>query len=166
MMEGRSRQCVSESWTFGVLDLSDWCVVSFLSGDELWSAVRTRLLVTDEERSFCPIAFWVITRDIESFPCVECMLKPRTVEEFVCHSDGREEGEMHILRKAVLVRTTQSVATWGQATEEDLKTGGVRLILTEAMGRLYALVHAQLVRAQHADAAPGAVDNDASVSGM
>ncbi|KAF9801399.1 hypothetical protein IEO21_10126 [Rhodonia placenta] len=30
-------------------------------------------------------------------------------------------------------------------------------------GRLCALVRAQLVRAQHADAAPGAVDNDLSV---
>ncbi|OSX58436.1 hypothetical protein POSPLADRAFT_1152801, partial [Postia placenta MAD-698-R-SB12] len=33
-------------------------------------------------------------------------------------------------------------------------------------GRLCALVCAQLVRAQHADAALGAVDNDASISGM
>ncbi|OSX56026.1 hypothetical protein POSPLADRAFT_1161403, partial [Postia placenta MAD-698-R-SB12] len=33
-------------------------------------------------------------------------------------------------------------------------------------GRLCALVRAQLVRAQHADAAPGAVDNDMSISGM
>ncbi|EED82892.1 predicted protein [Postia placenta Mad-698-R] len=32
-------------------------------------------------------------------------------------------------------------------------------------GRLCALVRAQLVRAQPADAAPGAVDNDASISG-
>ncbi|OSX58045.1 hypothetical protein POSPLADRAFT_1155186, partial [Postia placenta MAD-698-R-SB12] len=32
--------------------------------------------------------------------------------------------------------------------------------LTEAMGRLCALVHAQLVRAQHADAAPGASESE------
>ncbi|OSX65726.1 hypothetical protein POSPLADRAFT_1131345, partial [Postia placenta MAD-698-R-SB12] len=79
----------------------------------------------------------------------------------------------------------------GRATVETqtLKdAGGVRLGLTEAMGqevetevpraaeaglytgvdkgRLCALVRAQLVCAQHADAAPGAVDNDASISGM
>ncbi|OSX63345.1 hypothetical protein POSPLADRAFT_1139941, partial [Postia placenta MAD-698-R-SB12] len=52
-----------------------------------------------------------------------------------------------------------------RAPGEYLKAGGVRLDLTEAMGRLCALVRAQLVRAQHADAAPGAVDNDASISG-
>ncbi|OSX58166.1 hypothetical protein POSPLADRAFT_1153726, partial [Postia placenta MAD-698-R-SB12] len=32
-------------------------------------------------------------------------------------------------------------------------------------GRLCALVHVQLVRAQHADVAPGAVDNNTSISG-
>ncbi|KAF9798525.1 hypothetical protein IEO21_10703 [Rhodonia placenta] len=46
-----------------------------------------------------------------------------------------------------------------RAAEAGLYTG-------EDKGRLCALVRAQLVRAQHADAAPGAVDNDASVSGM
>ncbi|EED84976.1 predicted protein [Postia placenta Mad-698-R] len=74
----------------------------------------------------------------------------------------------------------------GQATGETQTkgAGGVRLVLTEAMGqevktevprvaeaglytgedkgRLCALVHAQLVRAQHADTAPGA-DNDMSI---
>ncbi|EED78634.1 predicted protein [Postia placenta Mad-698-R] len=52
-----------------------------------------------------------------------------------------------------------------QATGEDRKAGGVRLSLTEAMGRLCTLVRAQLVCAQHADAATGAVDSDASISG-
>ncbi|OSX55788.1 hypothetical protein POSPLADRAFT_1099070, partial [Postia placenta MAD-698-R-SB12] len=45
-----------------------------------------------------------------------------------------------------------------RAAEAGLYTG-------EDKGRLCALVRAQLVRAQHADAAPRAVDNDMSVSG-
>ncbi|OSX58503.1 hypothetical protein POSPLADRAFT_1153266, partial [Postia placenta MAD-698-R-SB12] len=45
-----------------------------------------------------------------------------------------------------------------RAAEAGLYTGEVK-------GRLCALVRAQLVCAQHADAAPGAVDNDVSVSG-
>ncbi|KAF9804069.1 hypothetical protein IEO21_09465 [Rhodonia placenta] len=44
-----------------------------------------------------------------------------------------------------------------RAAEAGLYTG-------EDKGRLYTLVRAQLVCAQHADAAPGAVDNDASVT--
>ncbi|KAF9810173.1 hypothetical protein IEO21_07104 [Rhodonia placenta] len=43
-----------------------------------------------------------------------------------------------------------------RAAEASLYTG-------EDKGRLCALVHAQLVHAQHADVAPGAVDNDLSV---
>ncbi|EED77447.1 predicted protein [Postia placenta Mad-698-R] len=79
----------------------------------------------------------------------------------------------------------------GRATVETqtLKdAGGVQLGLTKAMGqevktevpraaeaglytwgdkgRLCTLVRAQLVCAQHADAAPGAVDSDMSISGM
>ncbi|KAF9812961.1 hypothetical protein IEO21_05846 [Rhodonia placenta] len=46
-----------------------------------------------------------------------------------------------------------------RAAEAGLYTG-------EDKGRLCTLVRAQLVRAQHADAAPGAVDSDASISGM
>ncbi|KAF9801283.1 hypothetical protein IEO21_10153 [Rhodonia placenta] len=46
-----------------------------------------------------------------------------------------------------------------RAAEAGLYTGGDK-------GRLCTLVRAQLVHAQHADTAPGAVDNDASVSGM
>ncbi|OSX60518.1 hypothetical protein POSPLADRAFT_1104309, partial [Postia placenta MAD-698-R-SB12] len=45
-----------------------------------------------------------------------------------------------------------------RAAEAGLYTG-------EDEGRLCALVRAQLVHAQHADAAPGAIDNDASISG-
>ncbi|OSX63908.1 hypothetical protein POSPLADRAFT_1138627, partial [Postia placenta MAD-698-R-SB12] len=45
-----------------------------------------------------------------------------------------------------------------RAAEAGLYTG-------EDKGRLCALVRAQLVPAQHADAAPGAVDNDVSISG-
>ncbi|KAF9801506.1 hypothetical protein IEO21_10102 [Rhodonia placenta] len=43
-----------------------------------------------------------------------------------------------------------------RAAEAGLYTGGDK-------GRLCALVRVQLVHAQHADAAPGAVDNDLSV---
>ncbi|KAF9810048.1 hypothetical protein IEO21_07130 [Rhodonia placenta] len=62
--------------------------------------------------------------------------------------------------------------SWGRPTDSHRSDGergsNLRLGTSKCIsqGRLCALVRAQLVRAQHADAAPGAVDNDASVSGM
>ncbi|EED80282.1 predicted protein [Postia placenta Mad-698-R] len=60
---------------------------------------------------------------------------------------------------------------WGRPTKSYRSDGelcsNLRLGTSEyiSKGRLCALVRAQLVRAQHADAAPGAVDNDVSISG-
>ncbi|OSX60517.1 hypothetical protein POSPLADRAFT_1147472, partial [Postia placenta MAD-698-R-SB12] len=62
--------------------------------------------------------------------------------------------------------------SWGRSTESHRSHGeqcsNLRLGTSKCIneGRLCALVRAQLVHAQHADAAPGAVDNDASISGM
>ncbi|EED77526.1 predicted protein [Postia placenta Mad-698-R] len=67
-------------------------------------------------------------------------------------------------------------AVWDVNVDEILGVECVNLALTgshdgwgedgeEVNGRLCALVRAQLVRAQHADAAPGAVDNNVSISG-
>ncbi|KAF9796844.1 hypothetical protein IEO21_10941 [Rhodonia placenta] len=52
----------------------------------------------------------------------------------------------------------------GQEVETEVpRTAEAGLYTGEDKGRLCALVCAQLVRAQHADAAPGAVDNDLSI---
>ncbi|OSX63577.1 hypothetical protein POSPLADRAFT_1138890, partial [Postia placenta MAD-698-R-SB12] len=61
--------------------------------------------------------------------------------------------------------------SWGRPTKSHRSDGeqrsnlrlGTRKCINK--GRLCALVRAQLVCAQHADAAPGAVDNDVSISG-
>ncbi|KAF9797366.1 hypothetical protein IEO21_10881 [Rhodonia placenta] len=52
----------------------------------------------------------------------------------------------------------------GQEVETEVpRVAEAGLYTGEDKGRLCTLVCAQLVRAQHADAAPGAVDNDLSV---
>ncbi|OSX61474.1 hypothetical protein POSPLADRAFT_1145007 [Postia placenta MAD-698-R-SB12] len=156
---------VPECRAAGVLDSSDWYEVPFVNSDGPWSAIRARLPITDEERRSVSAALWVVTRDVDLILGVEGVLKSRAVEEFVSHVDGGRKGSMQQEPKPRLWEFRPNVATWGRATGENLKAGGVRLVLTEAMGRLCALVRAQLVRAQHADAAPGAVDSDASISG-
>ncbi|EED77787.1 predicted protein [Postia placenta Mad-698-R] len=92
--------------------------------------------------------------------------KPRVREDKYCPLKCRR-GKMSVfvfgtpaalgsfdLMSRLRVKRQGKTKCWGRST-----------YLTEAMGRLCALVRAQLVRAQHADAAPGAVDNDVSVSG-
>ncbi|OSX57481.1 hypothetical protein POSPLADRAFT_1156597, partial [Postia placenta MAD-698-R-SB12] len=150
---------VPECRAAGVLDPSDWYEVPFVNSDGPWSAIRARLPITDEERRSVFAALWVVTRDVDLILGVEGVLKSRAVEEFVSHVDGGRKG--------------------GCACYERL---GVRLVLTEAMGqevktevpraaeaglytwrdkgRLCALVRAQLVCAQHADAAPGAGESE------
>ncbi|OSX61881.1 hypothetical protein POSPLADRAFT_1144550, partial [Postia placenta MAD-698-R-SB12] len=58
---------------------------------------------------------------------------------------------------------------WGRPTDSHRSDGergsNLRLGTSNILGRLCTLVRAQLVCAQHADAAPGAVDSDASISG-
>ncbi|OSX67977.1 hypothetical protein POSPLADRAFT_1129807 [Postia placenta MAD-698-R-SB12] len=123
-----------------MLDPSDWYEVSFVNSDGPWGAIRARLSITDEERSFVSVAFRVVTRDVDLLLGVEGVLKSRVVEEFVSHGDGGRKGR---------VERQGKTKRWGRST-----------YLTEAMGRLCALVRAQLVRVQHADAAPGAGESE------
>ncbi|EED84238.1 predicted protein [Postia placenta Mad-698-R] len=78
----------------GVLDSSDWHVVSFVGSDGPWSAVRARLPITDEERSSVSIAFRIVVRDVNLLLGVEGVLKSRAVKEFVSHVDGGRKGSM------------------------------------------------------------------------
>ncbi|EED82171.1 predicted protein [Postia placenta Mad-698-R] len=131
---------------------------SFVSSDGPWSAIRARLPITDEERSSVSAAVWVVTRDVDLLLGVEGVLKSRAVEEFVSHVDGGRKGSMQQEPKPRVREDKYRPLKCRKAAEAGLYTG-------EDKGRLCALVRAQLVRAQHADAAPGAVDNDASISG-
>ncbi|OSX61434.1 hypothetical protein POSPLADRAFT_1099108, partial [Postia placenta MAD-698-R-SB12] len=63
------------------------------------------------------------------------------------HVGWGEEGEGQEVETEVPRAAEAGLYTWGDK------------------GRLCTLVRVQLVRAQHADAAPGVVDNDASISG-
>ncbi|OSX55922.1 hypothetical protein POSPLADRAFT_1162156, partial [Postia placenta MAD-698-R-SB12] len=112
----------------------------FVNSDGPWSAIRARLPITDEERRSVFAALWIVTRDVDLILGVEGVLKSRAVEEFVSHVDGGRKGRCADRGKP---------KCWGRST-----------YLTEAMGRLCALVRAQLVRAQHADAAPGAGESE------
>ncbi|OSX58868.1 hypothetical protein POSPLADRAFT_1151910 [Postia placenta MAD-698-R-SB12] len=124
-----------------MLDSSDWCVASFVCSDRLRSVVRARLSVTDEERSFRSVVVWVIVQDVNLFLCVKHVLETRAVKEFISHGDGGRKGRC------------------ADKKQTNTKAGGVRLSLTKAMGRLCMLVCAQLVCAQHADAALGASES-------
>ncbi|OSX55911.1 hypothetical protein POSPLADRAFT_1162250 [Postia placenta MAD-698-R-SB12] len=143
-------QDVPKGWAAGVLDSSDWHVMPFVGSDGPRSMIRARLSITDEEGSSIPVAFGVVAGDVDLLLGVEGMLNSRAVEEFVSHGDGGEEGEV---RQEPKPRVRED-------KYHPLKAGGVQLDLTEAMGRLCALVRAQLVRAQHADAAPGAGESE------
>ncbi|OSX58544.1 hypothetical protein POSPLADRAFT_1152997, partial [Postia placenta MAD-698-R-SB12] len=78
------------------------------------------------------------------------------------HGEWGEDGE-----SKVGVHTTRPIGSEkGQEVETEVpRAAEAGLYTGEVKGRLCALVCAQLVRAQHADAAPGAVDNDVSISG-
>ncbi|EED81899.1 predicted protein [Postia placenta Mad-698-R] len=169
MARSRSR-CASipECGAAGVLDLSDWHVASFLGSDGPWSAIRAWLSITNEEWSFGSVALWVGAGDVELFLCVERVLESRAVEEFVSHGDGGKEGERKGKpnKDAGGIRLGLTKAMGQEVETEVPRAAEAGLYTGEDKGRLCALVRAQLVRAQHADAAPGAVDKEMSISGI
>ncbi|OSX64462.1 hypothetical protein POSPLADRAFT_1138242, partial [Postia placenta MAD-698-R-SB12] len=122
--------------------------------------IGARLLLATIEDSLR--AIWDV--DVDEILGVECVDLALTSS----HGGWGEDGEVRVLQWPCYtsLRYGAREDTRGQEVETEVpRAAEAGLYTGEIKGRLCALVRAQLVRAQHADAAPGAVDNDMSISG-